>query len=171
MGVVRPLPSRLPTLNVVPSAVIPAKSVSSQTEEGPGLTPRPSQRTARRPSRTTSRSSSLRRSSSMMRPSPRLGVLDAPHYTPWQIEPSSHSNTGLFNAVNSVGDIIRERLWVGIVDSPTDDFSEDLRADLELKYQTLHESLPVWITDAEFAGCYDVYCHQVSETRRDHERR
>lgn len=112
-------------------------------------------------SRSASRSSTMRRSSSVVRPTPRLGFLNAPHYTPWQIEASSHGNTGLFNAVNSVGDVIQRKLWVGIVDSPTDEFSEDLRVDLELKYQSEHDSLPVWITDAEFAGCYDGYCHQV----------
>ncbi|KAG8894560.1 hypothetical protein FRB99_001137, partial [Tulasnella sp. 403] len=156
---VRPLPSRLPTLNAVPSAVIPAKS-TLRSPDGSTLA-QPRNRTPRRPSRTASRSSSLRRSSSVVRPSPRLGFLDAPHYTPWQIEASSHGNIGLFNAVNSVGDVIQKKLWVGIIDSPTDDFSEDLRVDLELKYQAQHDSLPVWITDAEFAGCYDVYCHQV----------
>lgn len=152
---VRPLPSRLPVLNAASAAVVPAPL---RTPTAEGAAPR---KPARRMSRSASRSTSLRRSSSVVRPTPRLGFLNAPHYTPWQIEASSHGNTGLFNAVNSVGDVIQRKLWVGIIDSPTDDFSEDLRVDLELKYQSEHDSLPVWITDAEFAGCYDGYCHQV----------
>lgn len=154
---VRPLPSRLPALNAQAAAVLPAITpLRTPTTDG-GAQKRP----ARRMSRSASRSSTMRRSSSVVRPTPRLGFLNAPHYTPWQIEASSHGNTGLFNAVNSVGDVIQRKLWVGIIDSPTDEFSEDLRVDLELKYQSQHDSLPVWITDAEFAGCYDGYCHQV----------
>ncbi|KAG8971228.1 hypothetical protein FRB90_010567, partial [Tulasnella sp. 427] len=84
-----------------------------------------------------------------------------PQYTPWQIEPSSHGNVGLFNAVNSVGTVIKKKVWVGIVDCPTDDFSEELRVDLEMKYQSQYESLPVWISDSEFTEYYDGYCHQV----------
>ncbi|KAG9043488.1 hypothetical protein FS837_009481 [Tulasnella sp. UAMH 9824] len=154
---VRPLPSRLPALNAQAAAVLPAITPlrTPTTDGGAQKTP------ARRMSRSASRSSTMRRSSSVVRPTPRLGFLNAPHYTPWQIEASSHGNTGLFNAVNSVGDVIQRKLWVGIIDSPTDEFSEDLRVDLELKYQSQHDSLPVWITDAEFAGCYDGYCHQV----------
>ncbi len=56
---------------------------------------------------------------------------------------------------------MRSKLWVGIIDSPTDEFSEDLKVDLELKYGSQYDSLPVWISDAEFTGCYDMYCHQV----------
>ncbi|KIO24184.1 glycosyltransferase family 20 protein [Tulasnella calospora MUT 4182] len=157
---IRPLPSRLPTLNIIPSIVVPAKS------QGPRSAPvaaesRPTRRPSHRTSRATSRSSSVRRSDSVVRSTPRLGFLEAPHYTPWQIEPSSHGNVGLFNAVNSVGDAIQKKLWVGLVDCPTDDFPEGLRVDLEMKYQSQHESLPVWIKDAEFTEFYDVYCHQV----------
>lgn len=155
---VRPLPSRLPALNAAPAAAVPTITpLRAPAEETPPTPKKP----ARRMSRSATRSSSMRRSSSVVRPTPRLGFLDAPHYTPWQIEASSHGNTGLFNAVNSVGEVIQRKLWVGIIDSPTDDFSEDLRVDLELKYQSEYNSLPVWITDSEFAGCYDGYCHQV----------
>ncbi|KAG8941040.1 hypothetical protein FRC04_004819 [Tulasnella sp. 424] len=155
---VRPLPSRLPTLNVTPAVVVPASGIRRATTPGEG---RPSRRPEKRPTRAASRSSSVRRSSSVVRPTPRLGSLEVPHYTPWQIEPSSHGNIGLFNAVNSVGNVIQKKLWVGIVDCPTDDFSEGLRDELEMKYRSLYESLPVWVSDAEFTGHYDVYCHQV----------
>ncbi|KAG9012855.1 hypothetical protein FRB94_005001 [Tulasnella sp. JGI-2019a] len=162
---VRPLPSRLPTLNAATPAVKPRPAVQPPEANAP-VAPKPPhtvvrKTSARRLSRSASRSSGLRRSSSVVRPSPRVGFFESPEYTPWQIEASSHGNTGLFNALNSVGDIVQKKLWVGIIDSPTDDFSEDLRVDLELKYHSQHDSVPVWITDAEFGGCYDVYCHQV----------
>lgn len=158
---VRPLPSRLPTLNVTPAVVVPASGIRRATTPGEG---RPTRRPEKRPTRAASRSSSVRRSSSVVRPTPRLGSLEVPHYTPWQIEPSSHGNIGLFNAVNSVGNVIQKKLWVGIVDCPTDDFPEGLRDELEMKYRNLYESLPVWVSDAEFTGHYDVYCHQVPRT-------
>ncbi|KAG8852596.1 hypothetical protein FRB96_008595 [Tulasnella sp. 330] len=162
MASIRPLPSRLPSIN----AVAPAQmSRVQQPEASAPQTSRPAQTLTRKPSRrlsrSASRSSGLRRSSSVVRPSPRVGFFESPQYTPWQIEASSHGNTGLFNALNSVSDVVKKKLWVGIIDSPTDDFSEDLRVDLELKYHSEHDSIPVWITDSEFGGCYDVYCHQV----------
>ncbi|KAG8931861.1 hypothetical protein FRC01_000693 [Tulasnella sp. 417] len=155
---VRPLPSRLPTLNVTPAVVVPSISPRSAPPAGEH---RPTRRPSQRISRAASRSSSVRRSSSVVRTAPRMGFLEVPHYSPWQIEPSSHGNVGLFNAVNSVGNVIQKKLWVGIVDCPTDDFHEGLRMELEMKYQSQYESLPVWIKDAEFTEFYDIYCHQV----------
>lgn len=76
------------------------------------------------------------------------------------MEPNPHCNGGLKNAVDSVGDRMRKKLWVGTLGTTTDDFDEDLRKEIDAR-MSQRNHLPVWIPDAEFQSCYDEFCHQV----------
>ena len=78
------------------------------------------------------------------------------------MEPNPHGNVGLKNAVDSVDDRIRKKLWVGTLGTCTDVFGEDLRKEINSRMLAQSSSLPVWIPDAEFESCYDEFCHQVS---------
>lgn len=80
----------------------------------------------------------------------------------WHMEPNPHGNGGLKNAVDSIDDRIRKKLWVGTLGTCTDEFGEDLRKDINSRMLAQSSSLPVWIPDAEFESCYDEFCHQVS---------
>lgn len=106
----------------------------------------PPERLQPRVSRKSSRSSSRR---------PGLGRIK------WHIETNPHCNGGLRNAVNSVRDRLRRKLWVGVLGTPTDSFDKDLRADIDQRMRLEANSLPVWIPDDEFSKCYDGFCHQV----------
>lgn len=81
--------------------------------------------------------------------------------TKWHIESNNHCNGGLRNAVNSVSDRLRRKLWVGVLGTPTDKFSPPLREAINARMRVEANSLPVWIPDAEFSKCYDEFCHQV----------
>lgn len=81
--------------------------------------------------------------------------------TKWHIETNPHCNGGLRNAVASVGDRLRRRLWVGVLGTPTDKMDKDLRQDINLKMRTEANCQPVWVPDQEFSKCYDEFCHQV----------
>ena len=95
---------------------------------------------------------------------------DTPNATPstgpkptiWHMEPNPQGNGGLKNAVDSVDDRMRKKLWVGTLGTCTDEFGEDLRKDIDSRMLAQRSSLPVWIPDAEFQSCYDEFCHQVS---------
>jgi trehalose 6-phosphate synthase complex regulatory subunit len=63
--------------------------------------------------------------------------------------------------VDSVSATLQQRLWVGTLGTSTDKFEEGLRNDIDRKMLSQSSSLPVWIPDAEFEGCYDEFCHQV----------
>ena len=65
------------------------------------------------------------------------------------------------NAIESVGDRLRRKLWVGTLGTNTDGFRESLRRNIEWRMREERDSLPVWIPDADFASCYDEFCHQV----------
>ena len=80
------------------------------------------------------------------------------------MEPNPHGNGGLKNAVDSVEDRIRKKLWVGTLGTCTDDYGEDLRKDINSRMLIQNSSLPVWIPDAEFESCYDEFCHQVNHS-------
>ncbi|KAF8884515.1 glycosyltransferase family 20-domain-containing protein [Infundibulicybe gibba] len=80
---------------------------------------------------------------------------------PWHIEPNPHCNGGLKNAVLSVGDKLKKRLWVGTLGTSTDKISDGLRRNIDRRMMLQKSSLPVWIPDAEFESCYDEFCHQV----------
>lgn len=108
---------------------------------------RKNERLQPRVSRKNSRSSSSRRNE--------LGG------SKWHIESNPHCNGGLRNAVASVGDRLRRRLWVGVLGTPTDKFDKELRQDINFKMRTEADCLPVWVPDQEFSKCYDEFCHQV----------
>ena len=78
------------------------------------------------------------------------------------MEPNPYGNGGLKNAVDSVEDRMRKKLWVGTLGTCTDGFGDDLRKDIDSRMLAQRSSLPVWIPDAEFQSCYDEFCHQVS---------
>ena len=110
-----------------------------------GLTP---DRLHRRVSRKNSRSSSRRPDAELER-------------TAWHIELNPHCNGGLRNAVASVSDRLRRKLWVGVLGTPTDKFNKSLREDINYRMRIEANCLPVWVPDAEFTKCYDEFCHQV----------
>lgn len=80
---------------------------------------------------------------------------------PWEIETNPNANGGLHNAVQSVAHEMRAgKVWVGVLGPETDDISPDMRTAIEAQMET-RESIPVWVSDADFNGCYDKFCHQV----------
>ena len=79
----------------------------------------------------------------------------------WHIELNPHCNGGLRNAVNSVSDRLRRKLWVGVLGTPTDKFDPQLREAINNRMRIEASSQPVWVPDAEFSKCYDEFCHQV----------
>ena len=79
----------------------------------------------------------------------------------WHMESNPRGNGGLKNAVDSVDDRIRKKLWVGTLGTCTDKFDEDLRKDINSRLLAQRSSTPVWIPDAEFESFYDEFCHQV----------
>ncbi|KAF9447635.1 glycosyltransferase family 20 protein [Macrolepiota fuliginosa MF-IS2] len=79
----------------------------------------------------------------------------------WHFESNPHCNGGLNNAVESVGNKLKKKLWVGTLGTCTDGFGEAVRQDIDIRMITEQKSLPVWIPDAEFQSCYDEFCHQV----------
>ncbi|KAH9915312.1 glycosyltransferase family 20-domain-containing protein [Fomitopsis serialis] len=79
----------------------------------------------------------------------------------WHVESNPHCNGGLKNAVESVGVRLKRKLWVGTLGVNTDGFRESLKRNMEWRMRDECDSLPVWIPDTEFVGCYDEFCHQV----------
>lgn len=79
----------------------------------------------------------------------------------WHFEQSTTCNGGLRNAVDSVNERLKKKLWVGTLGTPTDDFKEDLRTSIDDRLRSRRDSVPVWIPDAEFQSAYDEFCHQV----------
>ena len=77
------------------------------------------------------------------------------------MEMNPRGNGGLKNAVDSVDDRIRKKLWIGTLGTCTDGFDEDLRQDINSRMLAQRSSVPVWIPDAEFESFYDEFCHQV----------
>lgn len=63
--------------------------------------------------------------------------------------------------MESVGNKLREKLWIGTLGTCTDGFTEATRQDIDARMYTEHSGLPVWIPDAEFQSYYDEFCHQV----------
>ena len=79
----------------------------------------------------------------------------------WHFEGNPHCNGGLKNAVESVGNKLREKLWIGTLGTCTDGFTEGTRQDIDARMHNEYNGLPVWIPDAEFQSYYDEFCHQV----------
>ncbi|KAJ7837220.1 alpha,alpha-trehalose-phosphate synthase [Mycena olivaceomarginata] len=82
------------------------------------------------------------------RPESELSIRDE-----WHVEHNPHCNGGLKNAIVSMGDKLKKKLWVGTV--------EPLRHAVDKKMLVEQACVPVWIPDAEFESCYDEFCHQV----------
>ncbi|KAK1233197.1 Trehalose-6-P synthase/phosphatase complex subunit [Marasmius sp. AFHP31] len=100
-------------------------------------------------------------------------------------EPNAHVNGGLKNALDSVSreqpqtptttrrpghsranslqsvSKLKDKLWVGTLGTKTDDFSEGLKRNIDAKLKLDHDCEAVWVSDEEFEGCYDEFCHQV----------
>ncbi|CCA66498.1 related to alpha,alpha-trehalose-phosphate synthase, 115 KD subunit [Serendipita indica DSM 11827] len=81
---------------------------------------------------------------------------------PWEIETNPNANGGLHNAVKSIeNDLLRAgKLWVGVLGPETDDIPTEMRSDIEERMKE-KDSVPVWVSDGDFKGCYDDFCHQV----------
>jgi trehalose 6-phosphate synthase/phosphatase len=82
-------------------------------------------------------------------------------FQPWHLEPNQRCNGGLKNAVASVNERLKKKLWIGTLGTNTDMLGEGLRKDIDKKMMEKCDSQPVWIPDAEFESCYDEFCHQV----------
>jgi len=82
----------------------------------------------------------------------------------WFIEPYDQGNGGLKNAVAAALDagVIENRTWVGTLGIPTDQLSEQTRAEIDVKLRDDHDSLVVYCRDADFEGHYAHYCKEVS---------
>lgn len=65
------------------------------------------------------------------------------------------------NAIDSVRNRLTKKLWVGTLGTNTNGLKESLKRNMEWRMKDQYDSLPVWIPDAEFASCYDEFCHQV----------
>ncbi|KAF8315938.1 hypothetical protein DL93DRAFT_2166528 [Clavulina sp. PMI_390] len=79
---------------------------------------------------------------------------------PWEIVSSGHGNVGLHKALASVKDEVPDVKWIGVLDTPTDEFADDLRKDIDLRLGA-EGNIPVWVHDSDFHSAYDVFCHQV----------
>ena len=136
------------------------------TPETPSLkkhqTAHPETQSTARLRRKQSRSSSRRAASAPLPPNVTPGQISALENKIWHMEPNPQGNGGLKNAVDSVDDRMRKKLWVGTLGTCTDHFGQDLRKDIDSRMLAQRSSVPVWIPDAEFQSCYDEFCHQVS---------
>ncbi|PVG00095.1 hypothetical protein CPB86DRAFT_813377 [Serendipita vermifera] len=80
---------------------------------------------------------------------------------PWEIETNPNANGGLHNAVKSVEfEMKAGKLWVGVLGPETDDIPQQMRVEIEERMRA-SDSVPVWVNDSDFSGCYDDFCHQV----------
>ncbi|RPB28867.1 trehalose phosphate synthase [Terfezia boudieri ATCC MYA-4762] len=81
----------------------------------------------------------------------------------WFIEPYDQGNGGLKNAVSAALDakVIENRTWVGTLGIPTDQLSEQARAEIDVKLRDDYDSLVVYCKDADFEGHYAHYCKEM----------
>lgn len=115
-----------------------------------------SARIQRRQSRSSSRPSNRLSTSAL----PSSHSLDGPGN--WHIEPNPQCNGGLKNAVDSVADRLKRKLWIGTLVGPgSDDYDEPFRQSIDERMLKQRNSVPVWIPEKEFSSCYDAFCHQV----------
>lgn len=91
-----------------------------------------------------------------------ISISREPSVSRWEVETNPNANGGLYNAVKSVQHQMHPngKLWVGIVGPETDDLGSEAKQSIEKKLAE-HDSVPVWVSDADFSGCYDSFCHQV----------
>ncbi|KAF5329393.1 hypothetical protein D9619_009236 [Psilocybe cf. subviscida] len=126
---------------------------STRFQDPPDTQPRKTPNIRRKQSRSSSRAAA-RRPSNLREEVPA-----------WHTAPNPHCNGGLKNAVDSVADRMKQRVWVGTLGVPTDAFSDALRTEIdtrlikpEKKETPCH---PVYVPDAEFTSAYEEFCHQV----------
>ncbi|KAH6904345.1 trehalose-phosphatase [Coprinopsis sp. MPI-PUGE-AT-0042] len=132
--------------------LIPSPTTTGRRHQTTHAEGQPAPRIQRRKSRSMSRRPSAS--------SPTVGTreLDEEH---WHFEASTTCNGGLRNAIDSVGERMRKKVWVGTLGTPTDSFKEDIRKEVDQRLLSQRDSVPVWIPDDEFQRCYDEFCHQV----------
>ncbi|KAJ7139621.1 alpha,alpha-trehalose-phosphate synthase [Mycena epipterygia] len=142
--------------NPTPAALSPhQESINPFLNLGAASPPRKHQTTHTDHRPRVQRKPSASRSSSR-RPESERGVRDE-----WHVEHNGHCNGGLKNAIVSMGDKLKKKVWVGTIGTHTDSFTEPLRRAIDKRMLVEHACLPVWIPDAEFESCYDEFCHQV----------
>lgn len=143
-----------------PFTITPATDDYAQTPARPKV--RPAGRTTN--SEYPAQSSRLRRKSSsrsQTRRSDSDSLFPGSKIQPWHIESNPNCNGGLKNAVASVKERLKRKLWIGTLGNNTDSIGDGQRKDIDRRMMDLCDSQPVWIPDAEFESCYDEFCHQV----------
>lgn len=140
------------------------KVVSELNAHSPPPTPRKYQTTRADRHLTPVRIQRKKSRSSSRRPDSDARLSNGSFNETWSIESNPHCNVGLKNAVQSVGDKLRKKLWVGTLGTNTDSFKDPLRRIIDQKMLEQCDSVPIWIPDAEFESCYDEFCHQVGTT-------
>jgi trehalose 6-phosphate synthase complex regulatory subunit len=110
----------------------------------------------------------LKRKTSSRSQTPRRQDLDPAtagniFYQPWHVESNQRCNGGLKNAVASVDERLKKKLWIGTLGTNTDILGDSLRKDIDKRMLEQYDSQPVWIPDAEFESCYDEFCHQACQ--------
>lgn len=143
-------------INSVTAAVTSSSTNGVRKQHQPMHGPNAQTRVQRRMSRSSGVRPASRSLSGTRRDSVAFG-----HSQPWHVENNPHGNGGLKNAIESVHHRLRRKLWVGTLGANTDNLKESLKRNMEWRLKDQYDSLPVWIPDAEFASCYDEFCHQV----------
>ena len=75
-------------------------------------------------------------------------------------EPCIYGNIGLQNAVNSVKEVSKNMLWIGLPGNEVP-VPKQGRVALSYKLRTDHRCEPVFVTKEEFDGHYNQFCKQV----------
>jgi hypothetical protein len=144
-----------------PPIITPATDDYAQTRArpqvrptGPGTSAEYPPQTPRLKRKNSSRSQTRRQDSD-------AGAAGNIFFQPWHLESNQRCNGGLKNAVASVNERLKQKLWIGTLGTNTDMLGEGLRKDIDKKMMEKCDSQPVWIPDSEFESCYDEFCHQV----------
>ncbi|KAI9197114.1 glycosyltransferase family 20-domain-containing protein [Polychytrium aggregatum] len=83
------------------------------------------------------------------------------NFANYHVGPSTLGNIGLQNAVNSLKDQIRSKVWIGSLGTSTESYSDDFKSAITQKLTTEYESMPVFLSDEEVEGHYNQFCKQV----------
>ncbi|KZT58197.1 glycosyltransferase family 20 protein [Calocera cornea HHB12733] len=147
-----------------------AKPATPTPPPGPGPAPKEHGEEKRKPRRQPSQHGlsrsqtrkSMRRSSSASHPTTPL--VRSSHAPAFDILPNPHGNVGLQNAVRSVSfprGPLQEKLWVGVLGTPTDGFDSELKDEVDERMAAEAESAVVWLGDDEFDKYYHEFCKRV----------
>ncbi|KAI9504133.1 glycosyl transferase, partial [Coemansia spiralis] len=79
----------------------------------------------------------------------------------FMVEHLNVGNIGLFNAINANLDLFAERVWIGELGIPTDEWSEERKTAVSNKLLDEFETLPVFVSDKEFEGHYGRFSKQL----------